>query len=118
MILYNGWGLLKDAVLILMNATPTGMDVEAIRKAIEAVDGVKEIHHLHVWNPSAESVALAVHITVSDQLLSHVDEIAGRVRWLLLDEFKINHPILQFEANGCETGDLLCCPAEPEHKEF
>jgi cobalt-zinc-cadmium efflux system protein len=108
MIFYNGWGLLKEAFMILMNATPPGIDLQDIQKAIEAVEGVHEIHHLHVWNPSPENIALAVHITVPDQMLSSVDEIAAEVRRLLLCRFKIDHPILQFEANGCETASLLC----------
>ena len=108
MIFYNGWGLLKEAFMILMNATPPGIDLQDIQKAIEAVEGVHEIHHLHVWNPSPENIALAVHITVPDQMLSSVDEIAAEIRRLLLGRFKINHPILQFEANGCETASLLC----------
>jgi Co/Zn/Cd efflux system component len=42
-----------------------------------SIEGIKEIHDLHVWNPSAESIALAVHITVPDQMLGRVDEMAG-----------------------------------------
>lgn len=109
MIFYSGWGLIRDSLLILMNATPPGIDLEQIQKALESVTGVKEIHDLHVWNPSAESIALASHIIVADQMLSSVDAIAGQVKTLLLDRFKIHHPILQFEVNGCGDSNLLCC---------
>jgi len=115
MILYSGWDLLKDSLLILMNATPPGIDLEEIQKAMESISGIKEIHHLHVWNPSAESIALAAHVTVPDQMLSSADEIATELRTLLLCRFKIDHPILQFEANGCETSDLLCCLPDHNH---
>lgn len=108
MILFSGWGLLKDSILILMNATPPGISLQDIQKALESLEGVKEIHDLHVWNPSAESIALAVHITVPDQMLGKVDELAERVRTVLADKFKIDHPTLQFESNTCNDGQLLC----------
>ena len=76
LILYSGWGLLKDSILILMNATPPGINLSEIQSALESLEGVSEIHDLHVWNPSAESIALAVHITVPDQMLGKVDDLA------------------------------------------
>jgi len=108
MIFYSGWGLFKDSVLILMNATPPGIDLEEIQKALTDIDGITDIHDLHVWNPASESIALAVHITVPDQMLGRVDELAERVRAVLSDRFKIDHPTLQFESNSCNDGQLLC----------
>jgi cobalt-zinc-cadmium efflux system protein len=116
MILYSGWGLLKDSVLILMNATPPGIDLHDIQKSLESLEGVKEIHDLHVWNPSAENIALAVHITVPDQMLSTVDDLAEKVRTILFKEFKIDHPILQFESNSCDNAKLLCNVVKQDHK--
>jgi cobalt-zinc-cadmium efflux system protein len=116
MIVYSGWGLLKDSILILMNATPHGIDLQEIQKELEKIDGIKEIHDLHVWNPAAESIALAVHITVPDQMLGKVDKLAQTVRLILSEKFKIGHPTLQFESNTCNNGQLLCCVPENEHK--
>jgi len=115
MILYGTWDMLKDSYQILMNATPPGIDLEAIRKAIETVEGVGKIHHLHVWSLSPESVALAVHITVPDQMLSGVDCLAAGIREMLLTRFRIDHPTLQFEANGCSASDLICCSVRSDH---
>ena len=117
MILYSGWGLLKDSLLILMNATPPGIDLEDIQREMEAIDGITEIHHLHVWNPSAESIALAAHVTVPDQMLSKIDKIATEIRSMLLSRFKIDHPIIQFEVCGCETPGMLSCPTINNHSE-
>jgi cobalt-zinc-cadmium efflux system protein len=111
LILYNGWDILKNAFGILMNATPPGIDIQAIQREIEAVDGVEEIHHLHVWNISSEGVALVAHIVVIDQMLSKVDEIAVHIRNLLLCRFAIDHPVLQFETRACKTTGLLGCSA-------
>ena len=116
LILYSGLGLLKEAYRILMNATPPGIDLIAIRTAIHDIEGIKNIHDLHVWSASAESIALAVHITVADQMLSSVDGIAERVRDLLFHQFGIDHPILQFEADGCGENDLFCHPVRHGHR--
>ena len=112
MILFSGWSLIKDSVLILMNATPPGIDLSDIQNSLASIDGIKEIHDLHVWNPSAENIALAVHITVPDQMLSAVDELAEKIRHTLYEKFKINHPILQFESNSCNEAKLLCNTAK------
>lgn len=108
MIIYSGWDILKRALLILMNAVPPGMDLLEIQREVEAVGGVVEVHHVHVWNISAESIALAAHIVVPDQMLSEVDGIAARIRALLHDRFRIDHPVLQFETRRYESAGLLC----------
>jgi len=112
LILYSGWGILREAFLILMNATPPGMDIEEIHKEIKALEGVTDVHHLHVWHTSGDMVYLAAHITVPDQMLSRVDELAARVRDLLYHRFGIDHPILQFETDACGEGGILC-PVPP-----
>ncbi len=116
LILYGGWGILKEALLILMNATPPGIDLNAIQQKVEALEGIDSLHHLHVWNPSSGTIALAAHVIVPDQMLCQVDESAKKVRELLLTEFNIDHPILQFETKSQEPRDLLCtlCKLEPE----
>lgn len=110
LILYSGWGILKDAYGILMNATPPGIDLQTIQREIESLEGVEEIHHLHVWNISSEGVALVAHVMVMDQMLSRVEEIAATIRNHLLNRFAIDHPVLQFETRACEGTSLLCCP--------
>jgi cobalt-zinc-cadmium efflux system protein len=108
LILYNSWNILKEALLILMNATPPGISLEAIQKEVEAIEGIESLHHLHVWNPSPGTIALAGHITVPDQMLGQVDAVAKKVRELLLARFGIDHPILQFETSNYQPADLLC----------
>jgi cobalt-zinc-cadmium efflux system protein len=119
LILYSGWGILKEALLILMNAVPAGIDLETIQKEVESIDGVDGLHHLHVWNPASGSIALAAHVLVPDQMLGGVDVLAQKVRALLLSKFNIDHPILQFETKAYASKDLLCnlCQNIPDTNE-
>jgi cobalt-zinc-cadmium efflux system protein len=114
LILYSGWGIIKEALLILMNATPPGIDLPAIQREVETLEGIEGLHHLHVWNPSSGSIALAAHVIVPDQRLSQVDALAAKVRDLLLRRFGIDHPVLQFETEGYAPMDLLCNLCSPE----
>ena len=109
MILYSGWDILKEALGILMNATPPGIDLLSIKREVESLEGIEEMHHLHVWSMSSGQVALAAHVQVKDQMLSQVDDLADRVRERLLHRFGIQHPVLQFETRACKGTGLLCC---------
>jgi cobalt-zinc-cadmium efflux system protein len=115
LIMYSGWGILKDALLILMNATPPGIDLEAIQKEVESLEGIEGLHHLHIWNPSSNTIALAAHVIVPDQMLCRVDDLAKKVRGVLLSKFNIDHPILQFETKAYESKDLLCTLCKENH---
>jgi cobalt-zinc-cadmium efflux system protein len=108
LILYGGWGILKESLLILMNAVPPGIDLENIQREVESLKGIEGLHHLHVWNPSSGTIALAAHVIVPDQMLGQVEDLARKVRALLLSKFNIDHPILQFETRACGPKDLLC----------
>lgn len=108
LILYGAWDILKQAFTLLMDATPSGMDIMAIRRQIMTLENVKDVHHIHVWTMSPGNVAIAAHIIVPDQLLSNVDELAAKVRELLFCQFDIDHPILQFETQRYEETDILC----------
>lgn len=107
-IIVGSWDILKKAFLIFMNATPPGIDIGLVQKELEATAGVKEVHHLHIWSLSDESIALAAHIVTGDKMLSEVDDIAASVREMLLCKFNIDHPVLQFESRHTEDSDMFC----------
>jgi len=108
LILYSAWDILKEAFTILMNATPTGVDIMKIRDDMMAIEEIGDVHHIHVWGMSANSIALAAHVVVPDQMLSSVDAIAKNVRKVLLQRHNIDHPILQFETERYEPSGLFC----------
>lgn len=107
-ILKNCWGILKEAGGILMNATPTGIDIEEVKETLEQIPGVCGVHYLHAWNLSSSSIAFSCHIVVSDQPVSQTETLARTIRETLLNRFGIDHPVLQFETSQCGNGTILC----------
>lgn len=107
-IFRNCWSILKEATLILMNATPSTIDINRVRDYLEKIPGILGVHYLHAWNVSSSSVAFSCHLVVPDQHLSGVDNLSARVRRQLHDRFGIDHPILQFETAACGNGGVLC----------
>ena len=107
-ILKNCWGILKEAGGILMNATPTGIDIEEVKETLEQIPGVCGVHYLHAWNLSSSSIAFSCHIVVSDQPVSQTETLARTIRETLLNRFGIDHPVLQFETSQCGNGSTLC----------
>jgi len=107
-IMKNCWGILKEAGGILMNATPSGINIEEVKEILEQIPGVSGVHYLHAWNLSSSSIAFSCHIVVSDQLISDTETLARTIRETLLVRFGIDHPILQFETSQCGNGTILC----------
>ena len=78
-------------VNILMNAAPDGLDLAAVEKALLKIDGVRDVHHLHVWSVNENDVSLECHI-VADNL-----ELVQTAAKLLNKEFGITHCNIQIE---------------------
>lgn len=107
-ILKNCWSIIREATAVLMNATPKGFDLREIKDRLEALPGVIGVHYLHLWRVSSSSVAFSCHVVVADQPLSRTEEVSGAIHRVLLDDFGIDHPVLQFETEACGNGSLLC----------
>lgn len=95
LILASSWGILRDSVLVLLEAAPRGTDVDAIGAKMVALPGVAEVHDLHVWTITSGFPSLSAHVLV------HLDEdchaARRRLERLLREEFGIEHSTLQTE---------------------
>jgi cobalt-zinc-cadmium efflux system protein len=101
-MLRAAWFLLRDSGRIFLEAAPKGIDVPALGAAMVAVDGVAEVHDLHVWEVTSGFPALSAHVLVG----AHDDCHRARsdLELLLHERFGIEHTTLQVEHEG---GDLL-----------
>ncbi|MEZ4530754.1 MAG: cation diffusion facilitator family transporter [Thermomicrobiales bacterium] len=96
LIVFSAWKLLKEAVDILLEATPNDIDPQAVRSALKRVPGVAEVHDLHVWTVTSGVVAASAHLEITNARdWSHILQDASH---LLADEFGIAHTTLQPES--------------------
>ncbi len=108
-ILPRSLRLLKQALDVLMEATPAHISTEAIEAALRDVPGVNSIHDLHVWTITSGFVAMTAHV-VSDGPES--SELLHQLRPLLRDRFGIEHLTLQVDGPD-HADDGACCNMDP-----
>lgn len=97
-ILPRTWSLLKDAVGVLLEGTPSDVNITNLRESLSNIAGVEEIHDLHVWSLTSGVNALSVHAVISDG--SEGDDVLERIRECCSQEFKISHVTAQSERVG------------------
>jgi cobalt-zinc-cadmium efflux system protein len=107
-IVYGTWGLLRDSVALSLDAVPAGIDPLAVRRYLEALDGVARLHDLHIWAMSTHETALTCHLVMP---AGHPgDRFTMNTAEELKHRFGIGHATLQIETGG----DTECALA-PEH---
>jgi cobalt-zinc-cadmium efflux system protein len=104
-ILPRAWRLGAQAVRILVQAAPVGTDLAAIEAQLQAIDGVVDVHDLHVWTLTSEMDVASVHLMVSDGTDAH--GVLDRARVVLRDGHGIGHATLQVEPDTHEGCDEL-----------
>jgi cobalt-zinc-cadmium efflux system protein len=115
LILWSGFGIVRETLNILLEGTPRGMKLEKIESAILAIGGVNDVHDLHVWSIGSETHALSCHISIADIPPSVSERILRDVKECLLRDFRIDHTTIQFEHVVCEVAHGCVIPvAESE----
>jgi cobalt-zinc-cadmium efflux system protein len=107
LILWSSVGIVRETLNILLEGTPRGVSLHAIRSGLGGIEGVVDVHDLHVWSLGSNSRALACHITIADIPPSESACILVRINHELKDHFGIAHSTIQFEHIGC--GELEGC---------
>jgi cobalt-zinc-cadmium efflux system protein len=98
LILFSTLRLLRDALHVLMEGVPSGLDLPQIGRALSGIEGVRSVHDLHVWNIASGQTALSAHMEVGD--FSRWEIILESARNLLGNRFGIHHVTLQPELAG------------------
>jgi len=104
-ILWQGGTMIGGAVRILMDSAPEGFSLSRMVEAVESADGVKDIHHVHVWHLDEERVALEAHVTIDEIPPRQMEDLKKRLKTLLHDEFQIDHATLEFEVAEADEHD-------------
>src|SRR5258708_30182847 len=105
-VLASGWGLMRDSVNLALDAVPRGIALAQVRDYLAGLDGVIEVHDLHIWAMSTNETALTAHLVRPG---GHDDAFLHQVCEGLSRRFNIHHATLQLEVSG---GTCKLAPAE------
>ncbi len=100
--------ILKESVNILMQSTPSSLNLALVKKAVEQLPEVSNIHHLHAWNMNERQVHLEAHVELNADLkLSEVKHTRQKIENMMHQEFHIHHVTLQFEYRSDHDPGLI-----------
>ena len=99
LVVVSALSLMRRTAIVLMEATPSHIDIEAVQRCIAETSEVCSVHHLHVWTITGGMEALSAHVVVSDEC-NH-DGLLERLRENLRLGFRIDHVTIQFEHQPC-----------------
>ncbi|MGA8029586.1 MAG: cation diffusion facilitator family transporter [Bryobacteraceae bacterium] len=107
LIIYTAWDIIRDSLNILLEGLPRGLALADVTKAMGGVEGVLDVHDLHIWSLGSHTHALSSHVLIEDMPPSASECILKRINSILCD-FGIYHTTIQFEHVPCVLSDNGC----------
>lgn len=108
LIVWTAWDIVKDSLNILLEGLPRGMKLADITGAMRGVEGVLDVHDLHVWSLGSSVHALSCHVLIQDLPPSESESILKRINAELARRFHIHHTTIQFEHAVCSASGNGC----------
>jgi cobalt-zinc-cadmium efflux system protein len=106
--------LVRASIDVLLESTPADVDLAALRAAITKVEGINEVHDLHVWSLSSEVRALSAHLVATGHpSLEEAQVLGDRVRAAISDRFSLAHTTFELECERCSDTEDPCGVAAP-----
>lgn len=115
LILWNAWGILRETVNILLESTPSDIDMSSMVRDLLRVGGVRGMHDLHVWSLTQSLRALSAHIVTDDISISTGARIQREINEIVSHRYSVAHATLQLECTGCEPDMLYCNMVDTDH---
>src|SRR4030066_1486654 len=97
-ITFGTWGLFRDSFHLSMDAVPTGMNLMEVGSYLKSINGVREVHDLHIWAMSTTETALTAHLVIPDETKD--DYFLKRICGELHSRFGIEHSTIQIEKSA------------------
>lgn len=107
LIIWTAWDIIKESLNILLEGLPTGLELNAVVDGMRAVEGVLDVHDLHIWSIGSHAHALSCHVLIDDMPPSASDTILCRINEVL-GKFQIHHTTIQFEHARCALAESRC----------
>ncbi len=106
-IFWGSWRVIREAVHIFLEGVPRGLSVAGVADEIRGVEGVGEVHHLHVWTICSHILALSAHVDIQPGHKGRQARVLRQIEILLAEQFHITHTTLQVECTQCVEGPIL-----------
>lgn len=97
-VLYQAGTLLPKTIHILMQGTPENIAIDDVIQAMQQINGVSNVHHVHVWQLDEQHNALEAHVVIGD---SQMESVKDALKEMLTQHFSIAHSTLEFEKESC-----------------
>ena len=118
LIVWTAWDIIRESLNILLEGLPRGLRLADVIAAMRGVEGVLDVHDMHIWSLGSSTRALSCHVTIADIPASASDVVLRRLNQVLADRFHIFHSTVQFEHLGCTISENGCAiPASAEGHE-
>jgi len=104
LILHSSWNLVKESLIVLMQAVPKGIRLEDVQQALEGVEGVSKVHDLHVWAVTSDIFTLSAHAVVENGGDFH--QVLNDIEDTLKERFNIEHTTIQLETESREEKEF------------
>jgi cobalt-zinc-cadmium efflux system protein len=105
LVVVAAWQLLRGTTRVLLEGTPAGIDLAAVRDALGSQPSVEAVHHVHIWSLASETPALSAHVVLGGEewTLHDAQHEMDRLKDLLRDRFGITHATLEVECHACDA---------------
>jgi cobalt-zinc-cadmium efflux system protein len=112
-ILYQASGVLRSSIAVLLESTPSDVDLVELKSTMEQMPRVGEVHDLHVWSLSTEMRLLSAHLVLTGHpTLEEAQAVGDQVKAMIADTFSIGHSTLELECERCNDEDTDPCQME------
>lgn len=108
LVVWTAWDIIRESLNILLEGLPRGLDLKEVSGAIQQVEGVLDVHDLHIWSLGSTSSALSCHVLIEDMPPSQSDRILHDLNHVLGDRFHVHHTTIQFEHVNCAISGTGC----------
>ena len=115
LIIWTAWDIIQESLNVLLEGLPRGMELSEVTGAMRKLEGVIDVHDLHIWSLGSSAHALSCHVLIEDMPPSESNTILQRINELLC-RFDIHHSTIQFEHTKCETPCSILVTHQHEHE--
>lgn len=107
LIIWTAWDIVKESLNVLLEGLPSGLALNSVTEEMQRVEGVLDVHDLHIWSLGSNAHALSCHVLIEDMPPSSSDAILRRLNQVL-SNFHIHHTTVQFEHDRCALSESRC----------